>query len=143
MMTVDGSLPAAQYLLLVLLGGGLGAVARLALVRAAARGWRDVWPWGIWAANIGGALAAGAVLALISGVSEAAGNLLWWLLVVGFLGSLTTVSSFSLQTLLLFRNRGAGAATVNVLVSVGGCLIASGLGFAVATLISTHSGGAL
>ena len=142
-MPVTEGLPAAKYLFLVLLGGGLGAMMRLALVRGAAHTWRDVWPWGIWVANIGGALAAGAAVALISGVPEVTGNVLWWLLLVGFLGSLTTVSSFSLQTLQLFRKHGSGAAAINVLVSVGGCLAAATLGFLAVSLALNQGGGVL
>ncbi|MCH8542951.1 MAG: CrcB family protein [Alcanivorax sp.] len=142
-MPIDNGLPGLPYLLLVLLGGGLGAMARLALVRSAARGWSAAWPWGIWAANISGALAAGVVLALIGGFPELPGRLLWWLLLVGFLGSLTTVSSFSLQTLLLFRERGTGAALINLLVSVGGCLTATTLGFLAVSLMLMNGGGGL
>ena len=46
----------------------------------------------------------------------------WLGLVTGVLGSYTTVSSFSLQTLALARAGEAGRAALNVLASVGLCL---------------------
>ncbi|MBZ2187835.1 CrcB family protein [Alcanivorax sp. JB21] len=140
-MISSGGWSAASYLLLVLLGGGIGAMARLALVTYAGRQWGTLWPWGIWTANIGGALLAGAVLAVINSMPAAWGSALWWLLLVGLLGSLTTVSSFSLHTLLLFREHGPGAAAINLAVSVGGCLVATVVGFLGTGALLTGLGG--
>ena len=46
----------------------------------------------------------------------------WLLLVTGLLGSYTTVSSFSLQTLALARAGEVRRATLNVIASFGLCL---------------------
>ncbi|WP_111657568.1 fluoride efflux transporter FluC [Isoalcanivorax indicus] len=126
-------LPWPGLLGLVALGGGAGALVRLALVEGAARRLGATWPWGTWLANIGGALLAGMLWAVLhadgaGNAHEGGGGWLWWLLIAGLLGSLTTVSSFSLQTLLLAHKRGLGAAAVNLLVSVCGCLFAVILG---------------
>lgn len=128
---------------LVALGGGLGALARLALVTMAARRWGAAWPWGTWAANLGGALLVGVLLAILNAGDAGTGRWLWWLLIAGLLGSLTTVSSFSLQTLLLARHRGPGAALTNVLVSVCGCLAAATLSWWLTTAWLASAGGGL
>jgi CrcB protein len=49
----------------------------------------------------------------------------WLLLVTGVLGSYTTVSSFSLQTLALARAGESGRAVLNVIASFGLCLSAA------------------
>jgi len=60
----------------------------------------------------------------LSGTSE------YWLLVAtGFLGSYTTVSSFSLQTLALARGGETPGALGNIVLSVGGCLAVVAAGF--------------
>ncbi len=113
--------------LLVALGGAFGACARFWLSGVIARRVGDGFPWGTLVVNVSGAamiglLAAGVLRA--EGVAEGWRET-WLLLVVGALGSYTTVSSFSLQTLALWRAGDSARAAGNVLGSLGLCLAAA------------------
>jgi CrcB protein len=119
-------------LLVVSLGGALGACARFWLSGVVARRVGETFPWGTLAVNVSGALAigvaAGAVLTA-DGVPPAWREA-WLGLVVGVLGSYTTVSSFSLQTLALARAGEGGRAALNVVASLCLCLAAALAGHA-------------
>lgn len=120
-----------NHVLLVALGGSLGAVARylaglLVLSRFGA-GWV---PWGTFAVNASGAFLLGCVLGLVE-----AGALPGWarpLLAVGVLGGYTTFSTFSTETLRLLSGGGAplgllnllGQPVVGLLAAYGGLLLA-------------------
>jgi CrcB protein len=114
----------------VALGSGLGAVARFGFGEWLLR--RD-FPYRLVATltvNLSGCLAAGA----LAGSLEGPGSI-QSLLVPGFLGSYTTVSAFSLETVGLWRARRRRAAAAYVLVSiVGGLLLALLGGWAVSGL---------
>ena len=123
--------------LAVLVGSALGGMARFWLADAVARRLGERFPWGTLAVNASGALAIGvfaAVLlpaadgAVVTGSSSAGGLLAWHLAGLGFLGSYTTVSSFSLQTLALAHAGAWRRAGANVVLSLGLCLGAVGLG---------------
>jgi CrcB protein len=104
-------------LVLVALGGAVGSVARVWLAGAITQRLGAGFPWGTLVVNATGALAIGVLAATMRGAPEA-----WLLLVVGILGSYTTVSSFSLQTLALARGGQPGLAACNVAASLGLCL---------------------
>lgn len=105
-------LPAA-----VALGGALGALARWGMSGLTHRLLGDGFPFGTLAVNAAGCLAIGAVLylALERGHLSPAARLL---IVTGFLGSLTTFSTFGHETVELLRSERIGAAMGNVLLNV-------------------------
>ncbi len=120
----------ATAYLWVLLGSALGGLARYWLGAAITGRLGVRFPWGTLAVNVSGAVAIGFVVArfgegslsgLESGVRQ--------LLVFGFLGSYTTVSSFSLQTLTLARRHETALAAANVALSVALCLIGAWGGY--------------
>ena len=118
-------------LIAVLAGSALGGVARFALSNAVARRFGERFPWGTLVVNLSGALLIGILVGAVLGHADAApGNLGWHLAVIGFLGSYTTVSSFSLQTLALLHDRAWRAAGLNIVLSLGLCLGLAALGFA-------------
>lgn len=107
---------------LVAAGAALGAVVRLVLgwvwVRVAPGG----FPWAIWFVNMVGAFAAG----LIAGTTS---STLFLLAGIGFCGSLTTMSTFALDTVTLAEEGLPRIAWANVLGSLvpGIALAAVGL----------------
>ena len=107
--------------LLVALGGALGAAARYLLILLV--GGR--FPWSILIANLAGSFVLGVLLA-----SASPGLLLF--LGVGFCGALTTFSSFALDTLVLVREGRRAASVTNVAVSVAGSVGAILAGLALA-----------
>ena len=107
-------------LLLVLLGGALGAAVRFVVHRSIPTS----FPWATLAVNVAGSL----VLGLISGLAAGAHGLPEWVRALagtGFCGALTTYSTFSLETARLagrgaLRQASANAAAT-VLAGIGAC----------------------
>lgn len=115
---------------LVALGGALGAVARFVCGGAVQRAAASSFPWGTLAVNVVGSFAIGAIL----GVAEGRGGLsdAWRAFAVtGVLGGFTTFSAFSAETLGLIQRAQYGIAAANVAVSVALGLAAVVLGFAI------------
>jgi fluoride exporter len=118
----------AIHLAVIVLGGALGGVARFWVSGVVGRAIGETFPWGTLAVNVSGAVCIGILAAVLLPGGQVS---LWAALVVGVLGSYTTVSSFSLQTLALVREGEWRYATWNVLGSVAACLGAAAAAFAV------------
>ena len=101
-----------RSVLLVALGGAVGAVARYGVGLAALRWGSGGVPWGTWAANALGCLLIGLALPLVKG-DEARLTLL-----VGVLGAFTTFSTYSADTVLLWEAGRRGLAVANAAGSV-------------------------
>jgi CrcB protein len=114
---------AALHLLAVALGGALGGVARFWISGIVARRFGEKFPFGTLVVNVSGAALIGAIagLVLAPGSHSIGQPTIWAVLVVGILGSYTTVSSFSLQTLTLLRSGEPGRAVANVAASASLC----------------------
>jgi CrcB protein len=116
----------AMSLALVAAGGAAGGVARITVAGLVARRFGPDFPWGTLAVNLTGAFLIG----LAAGHFSPAPDLrIWQLAVIGFLGSYTTVSSFSLQTLSLVHAGKPGCAAANVGLSLLVGIAAAALGF--------------
>jgi len=117
---------------LVAAGGAIGGVARFQVAALVLRRFGGIFPWGTLAVNVSGALCLGAAAGWLQ--SGEAGAMphgpVWSLLAIGALGSYTTVSSFSLQTLALVDAGRPGLAVANIAASLGLCLGAAAVGFA-------------
>ena len=127
---------------LVALGGALGGIGRVWLSERVTRLRDDGFPWGTLAVNVSGAGAIGVLAALLlePGSGAVVDDPLWLALGVGVLGSYTTVSSFSLQTLALLRSGDHVRAIANIAASAGLCLAAvSAFWFATRSLIGLYS----
>ena len=88
-------------LAVVALGGALGAVSRYL-----AGGWvqsmsGSAFPWGTWTVNLVGSLAIGFTMVWLNQTLASAEVRLF--VAMGFLGSFTTFSTFSLETVELLR----------------------------------------
>lgn len=114
-------------IVLVFVGGGLGSVARYLASRfipATASG--VVFPLSILTVNV----LASALLGWVVGwmLSRSAGDEARLLIGVGFCGGLSTFSSFSYDTLILFQQGRVGVALLNIVLNVVLCLLASASG---------------
>ncbi len=123
-------------LLGLLAGCALGGMARVAVAARIGTGRPGSLPWNTLTVNTSGAFALGLLAGWLDPGSPASVNGLPWLaLGMGFLGSYTTVSSFSLQTVVLLREGHAPAALANVALSLGLCLGALLLGLQLGQLV--------
>lgn len=112
-------------ILAVGLGGALGGVARFWLSQAINRRVAGAFPWGTLVVNISGCGLVGGLAAVLLAPPAVMTTGPWGWLVVGLLGSYTTVSSFSLETLNLWREGRVGLAGLNIMLSLIGCLAAT------------------
>lgn len=114
-------------LLLVALGGALGGALRYGVSGWVARRVGETFPWGTLAVNTSGAFVLGLLMGAAGGLPVAQREL-WLLFGVGVLGSYTTVSSLSLQTLLLARGgeRGRALAYVGLSLAAGAAAVVGG-----------------
>ena len=94
----------SQQLVLVMLGGALGAAGRYWLGGAMLRQFGTGIPYGTLAANLIGSFAVGFLAILLEGRGPQA---LYWraFLIVGVLGALTTYSALMLECLLMARSQ--------------------------------------
>jgi CrcB protein len=116
----------------VALGSGAGGMARFFISGLVARAVGETFPWGTMTVNVTGAFAIGAMAATAAVGLLPGAHAMWLFGVTGFLGSYTTVSSLSLQTLALAQDGAFLRAGGNILLTLGLGLAAAGLGFAAA-----------
>lgn len=119
-------MPSLSALLLMALAGGLGTLTRFGLGRMVQRILGDQFPFGTMAANLLGCLLFGIVWQLTAGRPQPASELRLVVL-TGFMGGLTTFSTFAFESWSLL---GEGALFM-ALLNIGSSLLL-GLG-AVAT----------
>ena len=126
-------------ILLVALGGGMGAVARFKLTGAVlvhTVGWR--FPLGTFLVNVLGCLIAGILLALVEKSAIFTADLRL-LLFTGILGGFTTFSAFGVETVGLARRGELGIAALYVLLSVALGLCALYLAVRITEALPPHS----
>jgi fluoride exporter len=113
--------------LAVAVGSALGGVVRHWVNVGISRRTESRFPWGTLAVNVTGAWLAGALVALLTG-HIAGKETEHMLLIVGFCGAYTTVSTFSLQTLERLQDRDHAGAILNIAASVVGTLAGAATG---------------
>lgn len=125
---MDGA--AMLNVLLVALGGGLGAASRFG-VSLAVPARADAWPWATFGINVAGSLLIGVLAGWLSSRGEAGEP--WRLFLgVGVLGGFTTFSAYSLETMrMIERNDWVGASTYSIGSVIAG-LVAVAIGLAMA-----------
>jgi CrcB protein len=120
---------------LVGLGAAFGAMLRLAL----AQHWNtpsSVIPLGTLLANVLGGFLMGGLMGAASVLTPE----LRWLLATGFLGGLTTFSTFSAETFTLLQTGRWGWALMLALVHVSAALLATAIGWGLVHVV--QGGGA-
>lgn len=113
--------------LLVFLGGGIGATARYGLQGAMYRLTGAGFPYGTLAVNVLGSFVIGFLMAFFEERFIVNASLRVFL-TIGILGGFTTFSSFSYETMVMFRDGSYGLGIINVVSSVAVCLTATWLG---------------
>lgn len=112
--------------LMIALGGALGAVSRYGLSQLAINLFGKGFPFGTLIANFVGSLLMGLLFALIE--TESLSPHIKVAVGVGFLGAFTTFSTFSLDTVLMIQAGDLQKAILNILFNLGLCLIAVFIG---------------
>jgi fluoride exporter len=120
-----------QNLLLVALGGAMGASLRHLVSGAVLRLMGPSWPWGTFLINVAGSLLIGALAGWLAFHGER-GTHLRLLLSVGILGGFTTFSAYSLETALMVERREYLQAAAYSLGSVAVGLVAVFIGLWIA-----------
>jgi CrcB protein len=121
--------------ILVGLGGALGSMARHGLNHLIhQRQLSSTFPLGIFAINITGSVLIGIVAGLVVSSRLTLSSEARTFLIVGLLGGFTTFSSFSFDTLALFRDGHTGQAVWNVVGQVGLSLLGVWAGFKLASV---------
>jgi len=106
-----------SHVLLVALGGGLGASARYLTNLAALRVLGPNFPWGTITVNILGSFLMGVLIATLARMSGTSAELRSFV-ATGFLGGFTTFSAFSLDFASMWERGDQGAGMVYLLASV-------------------------
>ena len=120
-------------LLLVVLGGGIGAGGRYLLGSWLHLQLGNGFPWGTFAVNTLGSLMIGLIFGLAQSKTISPDTTLF--LTVGVLGGFTTFSAFSLETLRLIANGDLAASMLNAAGQLSVGLLAVYLGFAAVRLV--------
>lgn len=110
-------------LLLIAVGGGLGACLRYLVGRWTFVNFGAGLPFGTWTVNIVGAFAMGLLAAWLMRLDED-GEGLRLLLGVGVLGGFTTFSAFSLEVFNMINRGEIGLAAAYAVSSVAGSVLA-------------------
>jgi CrcB protein len=112
----------------IALGAIPGAWARYAVNRVAAQWFGTAFPYGTLIVNVAGCVAIGIVGAMVTGRLIDRPEVVRLVLMVGFLGSLTTFSSFAYETNGLFTDGAWVPALANIVLSVAAGLAGVRLG---------------
>jgi len=118
-------------LLFICLAGALGTGTRYLVGLGAGRLIGTGFPFGTLIVNVLGCFLIAAITH-VALATELISPTLRLTLTTGFMGGLTTYSSFNLETTQLLESRAWYAATVNFGATVVGCFLAGLLGFALA-----------
>jgi len=122
-----------NQILLIGLGGALGAISRYGLSSLVYGITGREFPWGTLVVNILGSLFMGLLSVWL--IERIASTELRALLIVGFLGARRTFSNFSIETLALLEEGALARAFANVLASVIVCVAAAWAGVLIARSI--------
>jgi CrcB protein len=114
--------------ILIIIGGGLGSLLRYWMSMGAYVLFGRSFPYGTLSVNILGSFLMGFLSILLLERLNGQSDYLRALLLIGFLGGFTTFSSFSMETLSLLESGEMLKGLLNVISSVGLCILAVTLG---------------
>ena len=115
-------------LLAICFGGALGTAVRYGVGVWALRAMGTSFPYGTLIVNVAGSFLIGMVMH-VALTTELIAPTLRLTLTTGFMGGLTTYSSFNYETLAAFQRGAWRVAALNIGVTLAACLAAGMLGF--------------
>lgn len=125
-------------IVLLVVGGSIGTLSRYFLAEWAQARWGTLFPYGTFTVNILGCLIMGCLLGFLElryGALVEAPYQLRLLLITGFLGALTTFSSYELEALLFLRHGAWEKALLYLGASIVAGLLVMGLGIKAVRLL--------
>ncbi len=113
----------------VMIGGSIGALSRYAVALLAVKLFGTRFPWGTLIVNLAGCFLIGLAFSLSERGSSIMNPSMRLFFVTGYLGALTTFSTFALETVNTIRIDSYVAAVPNFLLNnvVGMCLVFLGM----------------
>ncbi|MGI9385794.1 MAG: fluoride efflux transporter CrcB [Methyloligellaceae bacterium] len=123
-----------KMVMVVALGGAIGAVGRYLVGVGATRLIGSGFPWGTLIVNVVGSFIMGALIAALA-LRYSVSNEMRAFLTVGILGGFTTFSAFSLDFAVLMERKDFGLAVLYLGSSVGMSILALFVGLSVARAV--------
>jgi CrcB protein len=120
--------------LLVAVGGAFGSVARYWVAGVAPRLWGEAFPYGTLVVNVLGSFLISLVMGVALSTTLIPVNLRVFL-TTGIIGGFTTYSTFNYETLALLQERLWWTGSLNVAITLLGCVIAGMLGLLLARVL--------
>ena len=122
--------PLFVRIFLVMVGGGLGALSRYGVGLLAARFMGSRFPWGTLLVNLAGCFLIGVSFALVERTNLLSPSARLFIM-TGFLGALTTFSTYALETIVSVRGEAIFVALLNFFLNnaAGLALVLAGMWF--------------
>jgi CrcB protein len=132
-----------SQLIAVALGGAFGAVLRFLISSGVYQWLGRGFPYGTLFVNVLGSLLIGLMTEALILHRVALSMEYRSAILIGLFGSLTTFSTFSLDTLYLIEQGQFSKASLNIIVSVFVCLLAVWVGLTLGKILFSHSSGSI
>lgn len=119
-------------LIAVASGGAFGAAARLYANEIISRHFGSSFPYGTMSVNLIGSLIIGLLIGYFSHHSNTSPYIKTFL-ITGFLGALTTYSTFAMESFFMLESGRYVDAITNISINLFGTILLAGLGYTLAT----------